>query len=166
MKYIVIADPFGDSPFGQFHHLFALAFNIFKFCNFRCSNQCIRKLLGDTPTALFSWQINFLLQGMAHWNLRQYYIHTTTRPMNWAINVPSFFYSFSCVVHFWSLVSILCSSIQIPRNQGFYISYLHKIRNWGHLEQFSIKNLFPKNTKNNKKTVVMTKISSIITKTY
>lgn len=108
-----------DLPFGQLHCLFALAFSTFKFCNFGRSNHCISESLCYTQTALFSFQIDFLLQILAHGNYRRDNIHSTTLPMIWDINRPSFFRSFSYFISFCSLVSILCSSIQILEIKGF-----------------------------------------------
>ncbi|KAG5614629.1 hypothetical protein H5410_014453 [Solanum commersonii] len=52
--------------------------------------------------------------GLAHWNIRRDHGHSANRPMDLAIFRPSFLRLFSCLVPFCSLVSILCSLIQIP----------------------------------------------------
>ncbi|KAG5631650.1 hypothetical protein H5410_003367, partial [Solanum commersonii] len=60
-----IANQLDDPPFGQLHRLFTLTFSILKFYNFGRSNNCITKPFGDTSTALFSRQLDFLLRSLA-----------------------------------------------------------------------------------------------------
>ncbi|KAG5577143.1 hypothetical protein H5410_057277, partial [Solanum commersonii] len=66
-------------------------------------------------------RLEFLLQGLAHWNFRQLNGHSMTRQMDLAITRLSFLPFFSSLRSVLQLSVLALSSIQIPRNQGFYI---------------------------------------------
>ncbi|WMV41888.1 hypothetical protein MTR67_035273, partial [Solanum verrucosum] len=120
-----IADQLSDSPFGQVHRLSALAFSILKFYNFGRSNtatrnySATRRLLLSLVKLIFSfraWHTRTLGEVMAIRRLAK----GTRRSLGF-----HFFALSARFVPLCKLVSMLCSSIQIPRNQGFYISYWH-----------------------------------------
>ncbi|WMV54257.1 hypothetical protein MTR67_047642, partial [Solanum verrucosum] len=117
----------GDLPFGQFHCLFALAFSIFQVCNFGRSNSASRNhstihrlliSLADLVLSFRAWHTGTLGGQMATWPLAKY---------TWRSPDSLFFLLLARFVPFCNLVSLLCSSNHNPENQGFNISYWHKI---------------------------------------
>ena len=42
IKYVALAEPLGEPPFGLSYRSFALEFNIIKVCNFRTSIMALR----------------------------------------------------------------------------------------------------------------------------
>ncbi|KAG5619701.1 hypothetical protein H5410_004919, partial [Solanum commersonii] len=62
-----------------------------------------------------------------HGTTRRSDSHSTIHQVNWEITRLPFFILSAYFVPFCLLVSLLCSSIHIPKNQGFYISYWHKL---------------------------------------
>ncbi|KAG5595094.1 hypothetical protein H5410_036326 [Solanum commersonii] len=78
IQTIGIADPLGDPPFGHLYRRFAFAFSILEVLYLWAIKHCITELFGDTPTTLLSRQLDLLLQGLAHWNIRRYQDHSMT----------------------------------------------------------------------------------------
>ncbi|KAG5620422.1 hypothetical protein H5410_005640, partial [Solanum commersonii] len=58
-QLVGIADPLGDPPF----------------------EYCITESFGESPTASLSRRLNFILQSLAHWNVRRNHSHSATRLM-------------------------------------------------------------------------------------
>ncbi|WMV32447.1 hypothetical protein MTR67_025832, partial [Solanum verrucosum] len=63
--------------------------------------HCFTELFGYSPTAPFYYRLDFLLQGLAHWNIRRGQGPLAIRPMVLEILMPFFLRSFSFLVPFF-----------------------------------------------------------------
>ena len=123
-KYVGLAEPLGELPFGIFHRPFALVLSILKVCNFERSNTALRNYSIICQLLL---SLAYLVLFLRAWNTRTLGGQMCHSVCSWRSSGLSIFISSA-----YLLTSLICSSILIPEDQGFNISYLHKISIWWH----------------------------------